>query len=295
MTWQFVVNPRAGRRGISLDDVQRGAVEHGLDARFHQSTSIDDLRSLVAAAVDDGIDRFVAVGGDGTVHHVVDAALPRIGTDRRLSLAVVPTGSGSDFIRTFGRAADTLDDGLARLVTPDPYPIDIGRIEGGFGVVHFVNAANAGIAGASAATAERLPRIIGPAKYTMGFWLSLPRFRPSAIDVTIGRHRWSGSAINVVVANGQFFGGGLNIAPRASLVDGMFDVQVFSGPRRNAFVIMPRLVFGSHLTHPAVRRYIGGEVALTCPPDWPIEADGEQLGTGPVTISMLRGAVDFVM
>jgi diacylglycerol kinase (ATP) len=79
------------------------------------------------------------------------------------------------------------------------------------------------------------------------------------------------------------------------MVDGILDIQVFAGPRRNAFVVMPRLLVGSHLTHPAVRRYVGSEVSITCPDTWPIEADGELLGSGPVTISVLPGAIDLVI
>jgi diacylglycerol kinase family enzyme len=140
-----------------------------------------------------------------------------------------------------------------------------------------------------------LPKSLGSARYTAAFWLALSRFSSSDIDVSIGRHRFTGNAINVVVANGQFFGGGLNVAPRASMVDDQFDVQVFSGPRRNAFVVMPRLVFGSHLTHTAVRRYVGNDISITCPSDWPVEADGELLGHGSVSISVVHGAIDFVI
>ena len=125
--------------------------------------------------------------------------------------------------------------------------------------------------------------------------MALGRFPLHDIEVDIDHHRFAGSAINVVVANGQFFGGGLNIAPRATLVDGLFDVQVFSGPRRNAFTVMPRVAFGSHLTHRAVRRYIGGSVRIEAPTDWPVEADGELLGHGPVTAENLPAKVEFVI
>jgi diacylglycerol kinase (ATP) len=295
MIWQFIVNPRAGRGGSAITAIRAGAEARDLEARFHESTSLEDLRAVVASAVEDGIVRFVAVGGDGTAHHVVDAALSVPDTPARMMLAVVPSGSGSDFVRTFGRGSETLDAGLDRLVDPQTYAIDIGLITGSFGVRHFINAANAGIAAASANMAGRLPSILGASRYGAAFWLTLGRFPGAHVEVRASRHRYSGDAINVVVANGQFFGGGMNVAPRASMVDGILDIQVFAGPRRNAFVVMPRLLVGSHLTHPAVRRYVGSEVSITCPDTWPIEADGELLGSGPVTISVLPGAIDLVI
>ncbi len=73
------------------------------------------------------------------------------------------------------------------------------------------------------------------------------------------------------------------------------DVQVFSGPKRNAFAIMPRLAFGSHLTHRAVRRYIGASVSIHAPDEWPVEADGEIIGQGSVEIETVPQALDFAI
>lgn len=295
MTWTFIVNPAAGRGRSPLDRVKSEAAAVGISGSFHETASADDLRQVVTASVREGSRHFVAVGGDGTANHMVDAALEACNPSEKLMFAVINAGSGSDFARTFGRAGEDIAFGLQRLVDPQRYSIDVGIVEGGFGRRYFINAANVGIAAASVRTAARLPKALGSAKYTAAFWLALCRFRSADIDVSIGRHRFTGSAINVVVANGQFFGGGLNVAPRASMVDDQFDVQVFSGPRRNAFVVMPRLLFGSHLTHTAVRRYVGKDISITCPPDWPVEADGELLGHGPVSISVVHDAIDFVI
>ena len=99
--------------------------------------------------------------------------------------------------------------------------------------------------------------------------------------------------MNVVIANGQFFAGGLNVAPRATVMDGLLDVQTFAGPRRNAPAIMTRMLRGTHLTHRAVRRRQGAIIRVECPESWPVEADGEVLGTGPVTVRTLHRAIQF--
>ena len=85
----------------------------------------------------------------------------------------------------------------------------------------------------------------------------------------------------------------MNVAPRALLVDGKWDVQVFQGPRRHAFSVMPRVIRGLHLDHRRVRRFSAATFTLDCPDGWPIEADGELLGTGPITGRMLPGAIEF--
>ena len=291
--WQILVNPHAGRSTHLGDAVSAGVRDRGLDAGIHVTASVEDLVATTTAAADEGIRSFAAVGGDGTAHHMVDTLMAR-GDDAVYQFAMIPKGSGSDFVRTYAHDGD-LDRGLDRLVHPDPYRIDVGTISGAFGTRHFINACNVGVAAASVRTAERLPRAMGPIRYSTAFWLTLGRFPQRAVEVDIDHHRFTGDAINVVVANGQFFGGGLNVAPRATMVDGVFDVLVFSGARSNAFTVMPRMLIGSHLTHRAVRRYIGSTVHIEADPAWPVEADGEVLGTGPVTIGILPRAIDYVL
>ena len=68
------------------------------------------------------------------------------------------------------------------------------------------------------------------------------------------------------------------LAPNATVMDGKFDLQVFHGPRRLAFSVMPRVVRGTHVRHPAVTRFSVPAFELECAPGWPVEADGELLG-----------------
>ena len=85
----------------------------------------------------------------------------------------------------------------------------------------------------------------------------------------------------------------MNIAPRASVADGLADIQVFSGPRRKAFSVMPKVVRGMHLGHKNVRRLTGRSVRINVPDGWPIEADGELLGTGSISVTVLPAAIEF--
>lgn len=288
-----VVNPAArGAAGLagSLADACRS---QGLDADVTITRDTEHLDAVVRGAIAAGVDGFVAVGGDGTLHHLANS-LPIDDDRRRFALAMLPAGTGSDFARTFGQRGD-VDALVHRLASGECYPIDVGWVRGSFGSRLFVNAANAGIAARSVITAERLTRRIGPLRYTAAFWLTLPRFRSAPIDVSVDHHRFTGEALNIVVANGQFFGGGLNVAPRATLVDGLFDVLVFSGARSSAFTVMPRLAIGSHLTHRAVHRYVGASVRIDVPETWPIEADGELLGRGPVDVGVRPNALDYLV
>lgn len=276
-----------------MDEVVTGSAKLELDASFQEPESLDHLEQLISDAYAQGHRNFISVGGDGTAHQVLNALMCNQDRDRCV-LGVVPVGSGNDFVRTFGHGRGVLP-ALERISDPDLYTIDVGRVTGSFGVRWFLNALNLGVAAASATTANRLPRWLGPTRYTAAFWLALGRFSSGDVEAQVGRHHFKGEAINVVIANGQFFGGGLNIAPRSILTDGKFDVQIFSGPRRQAFAIMPRLLVGTHLTHKAVRRYTGSSIRIDVPDGWPVEADGEILGRGGVEVQVLPETIDFVI
>jgi diacylglycerol kinase family enzyme len=137
------------------------------------------------------------------------------------------------------------------------------------------------------------PDFSGGVRHGIGFWRTLAGFRPATISLEAAGRRYEGPAITVVVANGQYFGGGMNVAPRAAVMDGLLDIQVFKGPRWHAFSVMPRVIRGTHLHHRAVRRFEASSFRLDCPPGWPVEADGEMLGNGPITGRVIPGAIDF--
>ena len=82
-------------------------------------------------------------------------------------------------------------------------------------------------------------------------------------------------------------------APRAATGDGLFDVQVFSGPRRIAPGVLRRVIRGTHLTHTAVRRTTGRSIDVKTPDGWLVEADGEIVGRGPFAVEVVEGRLNF--
>jgi YegS/Rv2252/BmrU family lipid kinase len=291
VTWWIIVNPSAGRHG-ELEARARAALQQaGVEFQLRVSRDAAHVAALVAEGRREGMCRFAAVGGDGTANLVVNGLLAAP-WKRPPVLAILPAGSGSDFIRTFA-LPKKLEAAASHLVTDEVYPCDIGVVEGSFGSRYFLNAVNVGVAAASVRIAERLPRQLGGVRYGAGFWITLAGFPAAGIHLEVDGREFMGPAITVVIANGQYFGGGMNVAPRASVMDGKLDIQVFSGPRRQAFTVMPRVMRGLHLHHRGVRRFEGAEFHLRCPDGWPIEADGEMLGVGEVVGGVIRHAIDF--
>lgn len=294
MTWLVLANPAAGRRTPSVAEIADGLRAGNIDHELAVTMSPAEADSILAEAVVRGFDRFAAVGGDGTLSAMLNA-LMAAGIDRRPLLAMLPAGSGTDLIRTFALSR-SLEEGIARLAACDRYTMDVGLIEPDIGERRwFLNVADFGVAAAAAVTATRVPRWVGPVRYAASFWLTLPRFHPAAVQVAAERRTVRVEALNVVVANGQFFGGGMHIAPQAAISDGLLDAEVFAAPRRNAFSVMPRVIRGLHLRLPSVTTLRAARFEIDVPPSWPIEADGDLVGHGPATVSVVPGAVDLAI
>jgi len=288
--WYVVVNPNAGRGTDLLTRTRDALAQHDISATVVTSADAEDVARLVDEAVAAGRRRFVAVGGDGTVNLVAGALLAHEWTEPP-TLGILPAGTGCDFVRVFGIPQD-VEHAARHLGGAETYRSDAAVLEGEWGRRHFMNIAQAGIGAASATTADRLARL-GGLRYQTAFWVNLPRFPRTEVKVRVGKRTYEGDAISVIFANGQFFGNGMNVAPKATLVSGQIDAQVITARKRQAPLLMRKAARGVHLGHKEVHRMRGAEFEIETKDPWPVEADGEYLGLTPVRGRILPGAVDI--
>jgi len=208
----------------------------------------------------------VAVGGDGTLNEVVNGFF-RNGAPLPTSskLAMVPLGTGGDFRRTLRIPPDTKQAGL------------------GGEVVHIVGNGT---------------KRFGSATYTLAGLRALIGFKNKPMTVNIdGATHELAKAQQVVVANCQFFGGGMQMAPSASPTDGVFDVILI----KNAGKIetmrgMNDIRSGKHLdqSNPKMELMYGKRVSITSPDKVRIDIDGEAVGFLPALFEIQPGAIEFI-
>ena len=290
-----IVNPHAGKSHVAkeIPELERNLRSRGLAYRLLQTEGRGDATRLAREALEAGGRFVVAVGGDGTVHEVVNGMLDPDGrplVDGAV-LGVVAAGSGCDFIRTFGLPGDATR-ACAHLTGDNTYPLDIGRVActtpAGEASRFFVNIAEAGLGAAVAARAERMSSRLGQSKYFLSFWLTLPGFRLATVRIQADRKTYEGPAYMVVVGNGQYYGGGMKISPRSYPGDGVLDVLVFKGPKSDSFTMLPKIYRGEHLPHDHVEEFrVKNELTIEADRPLPIEADGEILGATTARFEVL--------
>jgi diacylglycerol kinase (ATP) len=293
----LIANPRAGRGRVdaALPKVERVLRDEGLDYRIVRTTHPGHATEAARHALRSGERFLVAAGGDGTVHEVVNGMIQNgLPLAPDAVLGVVAAGSGCDFVRTFGLPGDA-GSAARRLASGRVRAIDVGTvtcIDGGAERTrYFVNIAEAGLGGAVVARTARLGRFLGAARYAGGFWLTLPGFRPAPVRLDTDGHTSRWRAFNVVVANGRFYGGGMQISPKSDPGDGLLDVLVMTGPKSDAFSTLPKVYRGTHLPHRNIAELRAGEIRLDADRPFPVEADGEIVGTTPVSFGIIPGVI----
>lgn len=260
----------------------------------HEVTSLiePDFMQLLDAtreAVREKPDALVVVGGDGMVNLGVTALQ---GT--KIPLGLVPSGTGNDVARGLGIPIDDTEaaiEHLASALQRAPRVIDAGSITFQGGRARFGCILSAGFDALVNERANQMRRPRGRSRYTIALLVELARLRPIDYTLTLDGVVHRERAMLVAVANNLSFGGGMKVAPDASLDDGLFDVVYVKPLGRLAFLrIYPRVFAGTHVTDPrvvvhrarSVRIEAQGVVAY---------ADGERIAPLPVDIEMDAGSL----
>ena len=291
----FLVNPAsaAGSTGRRWPEIAHRAAEVGLSGDALFSERPGHLTELARQAVDDGVRLLVVVGGDGSVNEVVNG----IEATSDVELAVIPRGTGWDFVRTFGIPRE-LDDAIYIALSGPTREIDLGRANyrtwaGDEAHTIFANVASAGISGAIAQRANESSKALG-GKVSY-YWATLAVFfgwQTGEMHVTVDGESRSGRMIDAMICNGRYLGGGMMMCPEAEPDDGLFDVLLIGDvTKRDLAFVLPKTYKGKHLPHPRLELLRGSSVVVESHEPLPIELDGEQPGTTPVRFEVVPRAL----
>jgi YegS/Rv2252/BmrU family lipid kinase len=291
----FLVNPASanGSTRRRWPEISHRAATAGLEGDVLFSRAAGELTELARRAADEGAERLVVVGGDGTVNEVVNGIAGRDGVE----LAVIPRGTGWDFVRTY-RIPRRLDDALRVALEGQVRELDAGRVrfrsrEGGEREAYFANIASAGMSGAIAQRANETSKALGgKVSYFWATFAVFSRWRNSQVELAVDGEQRSARMHDVVVANGRYFGGGMMICPEADPADGLFDVLTIGDlTKRDLLLTLPKTYRGSHLPHPKAELLRGKVVDVDALSPLPVELDGEQPGTTPARFEVVPRAL----
>ena len=295
----FIVNPVAagGKTGSVWPEIEKELRSLGLDFDFHFTEAPNHATELAREGLEQGYETMVAVGGDGTVNEVINGLMPPGGDKASAILGVVITGRGSDLARTIGVPFDH-SEACARLTGERTMTVDLGLVEfqheGETRQRYFVNVGGGGFDAEVAHRANRAPNFMGGTiPYLSSLVTNLFTYRNKGIELILDGQEPIRKVVNsVVVANCQFFGGGMRVAPDADPNDGLFDVIVIGDIDKVEFLMtVPKVYDGTHITHPQVDTYRAKRVEVRSEQTLLLQVEGEVCGHTPLTFEIIPEAL----
>jgi diacylglycerol kinase (ATP) len=287
-----VANPTAGRgkAGRLIGKVDRLLHEAGVAHDIRVSESGEDLAVLASAAADEG-SRIVAVlGGDGTAGIAANALI-----GRGAALAVLPSGTADDFAASIG--VKRLEAAVRAIAEPNIVPIDVVRISTGTEQRYYVNVAGCGFDSEVNEAANAMTvRLGSTGTYVAAMVKTLSRFRAARFKIELDDEVIEGPHMLVVVANAVSFGGGMKVAPDASVVDGVLDVCLLREMTKAAFLrAFPKVFRGTHVHHPSIRMARAARVKIEADRRVVVYADGERVGPAPAVFEIQPSVLPVVV
>lgn len=290
-----IVNPAAGGgKSAKLADAALAQLrENGIEVDVLTTASKGHAADLAADAYAKGYRRFIAVGGDGTAHEILNGLFGRAKVQDRVSLGFLPLGTGNSFLRDF--AANGADASLRAMLEGRTRPVDLVRLTHAAGELFSLNILSLGFTADVGALTNRYFKPLGPLGYLLGVFVRVAQLRRRAFT-----HRcdddseWDDRrSLFLTFSNSKYTGGTMLIAPDADATDGYIEF-VRWGPigRLGLLRTLPRLYDGTHTQHPLASRRSVRHVEFNLPVPVDVLIDGEIETLECRSIDILPGAVD---
>lgn len=245
-----------------------GAVFPGMRVAITQTER--DLPDVLAEAIRGGVERVIAVGGDGTNYAMVNALVRLHDQDPQRRMPVYgtfPIGTGCDFAMARGIPKSSLAT-VDWLAAAKPSPVDIGVVQfthrdGSTGRRYYLNIASGGASG-DVSRRVNTALVKRPWTYLAATLATILTYKPSFVDVKLdGQNFFRGKAVLVTCANSTTFGHGMIAAPNAKIDDGLLDVVILRDAGKiSTLTALKQVYAGAHLAHPAVSSSRAREVRI---------------------------------
>lgn len=300
----FIVNPHAGNGSTGLDWPLIKARARDLLGPFETyiTRRPEDALWLAKHAVSRKTELIVCVGGDGTLNEVVNGIMMHEESKRSdLLLGFIPKGTGCDFVRTVA-IPQNMEQAIDLIAARPVNSIDLGMLlfqdhNGNNRCRYFHNIASFGLGGEVAQRVNRTTKALGP--FVSFMWATLVSIflygRKKIhlrVDHDVGQEIF---VWNVAVANGRYHGGGMWVAPDASVYDGILNVTVIGDLTiPEVFLNLPKLYNGTIYGMDKIMTLTGKKVTALSDNRVLLEVDGEQPGMLPMMIKMVPHALKII-
>jgi len=284
----LIYNPVAGDGFFkdNLDDVVALLQKKGYQVIVHRTSNDQDL-DLIFNNSKGFINAVTAAGGDGTIHHVVNAMLKN--NLIHIPLGIIPVGTSNDIANYLG-IPSSFFDAIHIIGNRKVKNIDVGEVNGSC----FVNVASGGLLmEVPHTTSVRLKNLAGRLAYYLKGIEQLPNLRPIPVKISCPEETVEEEILLFIILNGSIAGGFKNLAPAASMTDGKLDVLVFKPvPIARLLSVFVKILRGDHFRDASLKYFqTAGPIEITCEADVGTDVDGEKGPDFPMYIKLRKGVL----
>ena len=283
-----IYNVNSRGKNLSKEYLTQLFEKNQLKAKIFMTRNTSEVENIIEKYSNDKKYSYCAIGGDGTINSLIDVLL-KLGLSKPI-VGCLPSGSGSDFLRTFAIPQD-IEKAIVHLKGDTTYLIDTAIVTSSNREKHFVNVLNFGFLADTVEMSEKLPKIFRRFRYPISFWLKLLPAKSSYMSIQTHNYEFKSQAFVISICNGQFFGGGWNISPKSSLQDGLLNIQIFKVTKRKAMKLFFLAKKGLHLVESDVLLKRSENIKLLS--DQSIEIDGDYFDKGPAEIFVKKGSIQL--
>jgi diacylglycerol kinase (ATP) len=277
-TFFAIVNPAAGGgRSAKLAGPALARLrKNGLQVDVIASTGPGHAAELAREAYDQNYRRFIAVGGDGTAHEILNGVFTHAGANAGISLGFLPLGTGNSFLRDFTQ--DSAGAALQALLENRTRPVDLLRLTHSDGAIYAFNLLSVGFTADVATLTNRYFKPLGPLGYLLGVFVRVAQLHRRAFPLRCDDDKnWDQRrCLFLTFNNSKYTGGTMLIAPNADPSDALIEF-VRWGPigRLGLLRMLPKLYDGTHIQHPLASRRSVRRVEFNLPAPIDVMIDGE--------------------
>jgi len=296
----FVVNNKNNRLAKVLPKLKEyGQQSNRNDIQIISTEYKKHAIQLAKQATEANCEYLIAVGGDGTLHEVVNGMMQsNIPSYDYPTLGQLPYGSANDFART-ARLSKSIEDLFGLMQTNAGQEIDLGEIviQRTKEIRYFINIAGIGLGPEVVQNLELSSGVFGPRfNYFKHIIKGFLNYSKKEVSCKSSTWEWNGLLLQMAVANGRYYGNAICTAPDAELSDGQFQVAIFGDLSVWDYLKnLGNLKKGVKIEHEQISYHNTEKICIESNDYCGVEADGEYVGLAPVTIRILPKAIRFLM
>ena len=299
--WFVIVNPVSGNGAAKKKwkFINNELTHQNFDFEFKFTEHKNHSSELTKEAIKHGFTNFISVGGDGTLHNIINGVLSLNPTNiLKIKIGIIAVGTGNDWIKNYNIPVN-YKKAIEIIKSSNTIKQDIGKltISSTNKTVYFNNLAGIGFDGYVVNKVNSYKKL-GFLAYLVGALVSLTTYKKSTLEITFNNIILKGKTLMLLIGLCKYSGGGMQLTKDSNPIDGFFDISYIQKITLLTILSNIRGLFNGNITnHKLVKTYKTSSLKVTVLDTQKtyIQADGELIGIGDFKVELLPKTLNFIV